>query len=98
MHFAFLDCPGFPALPVSNGDYTLHTETSPRLLVSLGEVHGYSGTLRWIFQSGLFFNAYPAILKYLKRSKQFGVSKIAYTAACMDEYYRMVTCQNAPTD
>ena len=27
-------------------------------------------------------------MKYLKRSKQFGVSKIAYTAACMDEYYR----------
>ena len=35
-----------------------YTENSPRLPVSLGEFHGYSGTLRRALQSDLLFDAY----------------------------------------
>ena len=36
----------------------LYTENSPRLPVSLGEFHGYSGTLRRALQSDPLFDAY----------------------------------------
>lgn len=52
----------------------LYTENSPRLPVSLGEFHGYSGTLRRALQSDPLFDAYSGQLK--KLAVRYGINPV----------------------
>ena len=68
-------------MPVS-----LYAENSSRLLVSLGEFHGSSGTLRWALQSGLIFYAYYYLLKKIR------------TALAEKEAPHIIWLEDTPTD
>ena len=54
-----------------------YTENSPRLPVSLGEFHGYSGTLRRALQSDPLFDAYAENFE-----KQAGGLNEKYSSGC----------------